>query len=85
MIRRNKEYDSSEVYDILALAFDGRETAETIQDKAGDAGLLEDFDSIARAVVERDEYGNVHVHDQRKGGIRSASIGRLKGVGYASG
>jgi len=78
MIRRNKEYGSSEVYDILALVFDGRETA-------GDAGLLEDFDSIARAVVERDEYGNVHVHDQRKGGIRSASIGRLKGVGYASG
>jgi hypothetical protein len=32
MIRRNKEYDSSEVCDIPALVFDGRETA-------GDAGL----------------------------------------------
>jgi hypothetical protein len=79
-----KENGSSEVCDIPALVLDGRETAGTIRDKAGDAGLLEGFDSIAPAVAGRDEQGNMHVHEPGRGRPGAAGIRGLTGVKYAS-
>jgi uncharacterized membrane protein len=69
---------SSEVYDIVALVFDGQKTAENILNEAEDAGLLEGFDIIAQAVVEQDEQGKVHFHEPGKGGL-GAAVGAVAG------
>ncbi|RXE56763.1 hypothetical protein ABH15_00890 [Methanoculleus taiwanensis] len=67
------ETGSSEVYDILALVFDGQKTAGNILNEAKNAGLLEGFDIIAQAVVEQDEQGKVHFHEPGRGGLGAAA------------
>ena len=70
----------SGVYNILAFAFAGQDTAvETLNDVESSA-VLEGYEIVAQAVVEQDPNGKVHIHQPGKGGVGAAIGGVVGGV-----
>ena len=72
--------NGSAVYNILAFAFVGKDTAGLTLDEIEIDDLLEGYDIVAQAVVEQDEKGKVHVHEPGKGGKGAAIGGAIGGV-----
>ena len=70
--------NGSAVYNILAFAFDGQDTAnQTVKDIHA-SGVLEGYDIVAQCVVEQDAKGKVHIHEPGRGGL-GAGIGAVAG------
>nr|NIV37256.1 DUF1269 domain-containing protein [Anaerolineae bacterium] len=69
---------SSAIYDIVALCFEGQNTANEIVKEAKSSGALDGYDIVAQAVVEQDAKGKVHIHEPGHGGL-GATIGAIGG------
>ena len=65
--------ESSAVYNILAFAFDGQDTAGQIVNEVKDSGVLDGYDIDAQAVVEQTAKGKVKIHEPGKGGVGAAA------------
>ena len=77
-----KNDDSSAVYNILAFAFAGEDTAkETLSDVKA-SGALDGYDIVAQAVVSQNEKGKVHIHEPGRG-VKGAVIGGAIGGALA--
>ena len=61
--------DGNKVYDILAFAFAGQDTAKQNLKEIKSSGVLDSYEIVAQAVVEQDAKGKVHVHEPGKGGV----------------
>jgi uncharacterized membrane protein len=70
--------ESSAVYNILAFAFEGQDTANQIIKEVKSSDALEGYDIVAQAVVEQDDKGKVHIHEPGHGVI-GAAIGAVGG------
>jgi uncharacterized membrane protein len=87
--------DDNKVYDILAFAFAGQDTAKQNLKDIKSSGVLDSFEIVAQAVVEQDAKGKVHVHEPGPaaggvvGGVAGKYLGRpiskgdLKEIGEA--
>ena len=74
----SKKKESSNVYNVLAFNFAGKDTAkETVKDLKS-SGALDDQYVVAQIIVEQDENGKVHVHETGRGGL-GAVIGGTAG------
>ncbi len=69
---------SSAIYDIVALCFEGQNTANEIVKEAKSSGALDGYAILAQAVVEQDAKGKVHIHEPGHGGL-GATIGAIGG------
>jgi uncharacterized membrane protein len=72
------EKEDSAVYNILAFAFEGQQTANTIMNEIKSSGALEGYDIVAQAVVEKTDKGKVKVHEPGRGGV-GAAVGAVGG------
>lgn len=73
--------DSSAIYNIIALCFAGRDTAERVLDEMDDAAGPAGYRIAARAVVEVDEKGKSHIKSPaRKGTAIGAAAGGVLGL-----
>jgi uncharacterized membrane protein len=74
----SKKEASSNVYNVLAFNFAGKDTAkETVKDlRASDA--FDDQYVVAQIIVEQDEKGKVHIHETGRGGL-GAVVGGVAG------
>ena len=70
--------ESSAVYNILAFAFDGQDTAGQIVKEIKSSGALDGYDIEAQAVVEQTDKGKVKVHEPGRGGV-GATVGAVGG------
>jgi uncharacterized membrane protein len=70
--------DDNKVYDILAFAFAGQDTAKQNLKDIKSSGVLDSFEIVAQAVVEQDAKGKVHVHEPGRGGL-GTTIGVVAG------
>jgi uncharacterized membrane protein len=64
--------DTSKVYNIVALCFDGQKKAEEVLKEVKSEGILDNYEIVAQAVVEHDEKGKVHVHEPGRGVLGAA-------------
>ena len=72
--------DSSAVYNILAFAFAGQDTAKQNLKAIKSSGVLEGYDIVAQAVVEQDQKGKVHIHEPGHGVVGAVIGGAVGGV-----
>ena len=70
--------NDSAVYNILAFAFDGQDTANQTVKEIKSSGVLEGYEIAAQAVVEQDAKGKVHIHEPGRGGL-GAAVGAVGG------
>ena len=70
--------NGSAVYNILAFAFAGQDTAKQTLSDVESSGALEGYKIVAQAIVEQNEKGKVHIHEPGKGG-KGAVIGSVIG------
>jgi len=70
--------ETSKVYNIVALCFDGQKKAEEILKEVKSKGILEGYEIVAQAIVEHDEKGKVHIHEPGRG-VLGAAIGAVGG------
>ncbi|KKG13922.1 hypothetical protein EO98_01120 [Methanosarcina sp. 2.H.T.1A.6] len=70
--------ETSKVYNIVALCFEGQKKAEEILKEVKSKGILDKYEIVAQAVVEHDEKGKVHVHEPGRG-VFGAAIGAVGG------
>jgi uncharacterized membrane protein len=70
--------ESSAVYNILAFAFDGQDTAGQIVKEIKSSGALDGYDIDAQAVVEQTDKGKVKIHEPGRGGV-GAAVGVVGG------
>jgi len=74
----SKKKESSNVFNVLAFNFAGKDTAkETVKDLKS-SGALDDQYVVAQIIVEQDENGKVHIHETGRGGL-GAVIGGAAG------
>lgn len=73
----NKEA-SSNVFNVLAFNFVGKDTAKETVKEIKASGALDDEVIIAQIIVEQDEKGKVHVHETGRGGL-GAVVGGVAG------
>jgi uncharacterized membrane protein len=77
-IKMSKKKDSSNVFNVLAFNFAGKDTAkETLKDIKVSEALGGEY-IVAQIIVEQDEKGKVHVHETGRGGA-GAAIGGVAG------
>ncbi len=76
-----KDSDSP-VYTVLAFCFINRSTAGEVLKELKAAKKLEDYHIVAAAVVEIDDKGKSHVHQQGRGGV-GAAVGIMAGEALA--
>jgi uncharacterized membrane protein len=77
-IKMSKKKDSSNVFNVLAFNFAGKDTAkETLKDIKVYEALDGEY-IVAQIIVEQDEKGKVHVHETGRGGA-GAAIGGVTG------
>ncbi len=67
-----EDTETSAVYNIVALCFDGEKKANEILKEAKSEGMLDNYEIVAQAVVEHDEKGKVHVHEPGRGVLGAA-------------
>ncbi len=72
----------SPVYTILAFCFPERSTAGEVLKELKSNKKLEEYQIVAEAVVEVDEKGKSHVHQQGRGGV-GAAVGIMAGEALA--
>ena len=75
--------DSSAAYNILAFAFEGKDTASDNLKAIKSSGDLDGYKIDAQAVVDQDEKGKVKIHEPGKGGVGAgvgAAVGGLLGL-----
>jgi len=72
--------NGSAVYNILAFAFVGQDTAGQTLSDIKYSGVLAGYQIVAEAVVEQDQNGKVHVHQPGKGGKGAVIGGAIGGV-----
>ena len=70
--------NSSAVYNILAFAFEGQDTASQIVKEIKSSGALDGYDIDAQAVVEQTDKGKVKIHEPGRGGV-GAAVGVVGG------
>jgi len=74
----SKKETSSNVFNVLAFIFAGRETAKESVKEIKASGALDDQYVLAQIIVEQDEKGKVHVHETGRGGL-GAVVGGVAG------
>ena len=74
--------NDSHVYTVLAFCFTDRPTAAEVLKELKAAKKLEEFHSVAEAVVEVDDKGKSHVHQHGRGGV-GAAVGIMAGEALA--
>jgi uncharacterized membrane protein len=70
--------ESSAVYNILAFAFQGKDTAKQIVKEVKSSGALDGYDIVAQAIVDQNEKGKVHIHEPGHG-VWGATLGAVGG------
>ena len=70
--------ESSAVYNILAFAFQGEDTAGQVVKEIKSSGILDGYAILAQAVVEQTPKGKVKVHEPGRGGV-GAAVGVVGG------
>ena len=76
----SNQSDSSAVYNILAFAFAGQDTANQNLKDIKSSGVLEGYDIVAQAVVKQDQKGKVHIHEPGHGGVGAVIGGAIGGT-----
>lgn len=77
------EQNGSEVYHILAFAFDGQKRADDVAKQMKQSQKEFGYKVHAYAVIEMDEKGKLHVHEPGRGGVGAgvgAGAGALLGL-----
>ncbi len=74
--------NESHVYTVLAFCFPNRSTAGEVLKELKAAGKLDEYHIVAEAVVEVDDKGKRHVHQQGRGGV-GAAVGIMAGEALA--
>ncbi len=74
----SKDNQSSNVFNVLAFNFAGKDTAKETVKEIKASGALDDEYIIAQIIVEQDEKGKVHVHETGRGGL-GAVVGGIAG------
>jgi uncharacterized membrane protein len=74
----SKQSDSSAVYNILAFAFAGQDTASQTVKEIKSSGVLEGYEIVAQATIDQDAKGKVKIHEPGRGGV-GATIGAVAG------
>ncbi len=69
---------TNKVYHIVLFAFRGSKRAGDMLDDVETAQKLANYRILAKAVVERDVQGNVHIHEPGRGGV-GGSLGAVAG------
>ncbi len=77
-----KQDNDSAVYTVLAFCFTNRSTAGEVLKELKAAKKLEEYHIVAQAVVEVDDKGKSHVHQQGRGGV-GAAVGLMAGEALA--
>jgi uncharacterized membrane protein len=72
--------DSSAVYNILAFAFAGKDTAKQNLKAIKSSGALDGYDIVAQATVDQNEKGKVHIHEPGHGGVGAVIGGAVGGT-----
>jgi uncharacterized membrane protein len=75
--------DPNAVYNIIAYIFADRKTAKQVSGELKSSAWIQNYKVIADAVVEMDEKGKAHIHQDGHGGIGAtggAVIGGLLGL-----
>src|SRR5262249_29147752 len=73
---------TSPIYTVLAFCFADRARADEVLKELKAAKKLEEHHVVAQAVVEVDEKGKSHVHQQGRGGV-GAAVGIMAGEALA--
>jgi uncharacterized membrane protein len=76
----SSQSDSSAVYNILAFAFAGKDTAKQNLKAIKSSGALEGYDIVAQATVDQNEEGKVHIHEPGHGGVGAVIGGAIGGT-----
>ena len=76
----SSDSNGSAVYNILAFAFVGQDTAKQTLSDIKSSGTLAGYDIVAQAIVEQDAKGKVHVHEPGHGGVGAVIGGAIGGV-----
>jgi uncharacterized membrane protein len=74
--------DNSPAYTVLAFCFTNRSTAGEVLKELKASKQLEEFNIVAKAVVEVDDKGKSHVHQHGRGGV-GATVGIIAGEALA--
>ena len=72
--------DSSNVFNVIAFNFDGKDTAKEMLKEAKVSEALDGEYIVAQVIVEQDEKGKVHVHETGRGGLGAVVGGVAGGV-----
>jgi len=76
----NGNGNGAAVYNIIAFAFDGEDTAKQNLKDVKSSGALDGYDIVAQATVSQNEKGKVKVSEPGKGGKGAAIGGAIGGV-----
>ncbi len=72
--------NSSTVYDIVALVFDGQDAAKENLEDMKKSGALDGYKIQAQCITSQDEKGKVHISEPGKGGVGAAIGAGLGGL-----
>ena len=67
--------DPNAVYNIIAFIFADRKTAKQVSGELKSSAWIQNYKVIADAVVEMDEKGKAHIHQDGHGGIGATGGG----------
>jgi len=73
-----KKKESSNVYNVLAFTFVGKDTAKETIKEIKSSGALDDQPIVAQVIIEQNEKGKVHLHETGRGGL-GAVVGAIEG------
>ena len=76
----SSDSNGSAVYNILAFAFDGQDTAKQTLSDIKSSGALDGYDIVAQAIVDQNAKGKVHIHEPGKGGVGAVVGGAIGGI-----
>lgn len=76
----SSDSNGSAVYNILAFAFDGQDTAKQTFSDIKSSGALDGYDIVAQAIVDQNAKGKVHIHEPGKGGVGAVIGGAIGGI-----
>ncbi len=68
-----QQTNDAAIYTVLAFCFADRHTAGDVLKELKEAKKLEEYHIVATAVVEIDDKGKSHVHQQGRGGVGTAA------------
>lgn len=72
--------DSSNIFNVLAFTFDGKDTAKQTFKEVKKSGALEGQKVVARIYIEQNEKGKVKVHETGRGGLGAVSGAAVGGL-----